>query len=574
MRNRTLGVLDVPIALILILLAGQLTQAEEPRLPLHERIDRLVEAASDGPRASLATDGEFLRRVVLDLAGTIPSAEQARTFLDDPSPYKRQRLIDELLASPGYARRMQYVFDTTLMERRRDQHVPRADWEAFLHRAFAENRPYDQLVLEILAADGSESSKERAPAKFVLDRGADPDLVTRDLGRIFLGRDLQCAQCHDHPLIEDYLQSHYFGIRAFLDRTSLFTEPESGRVMLAEKAEGETTFQSVFRKSVTHTTGPRVLDGTLIAEPELPEAERYVVAPEKDVRSVPTFSRFEQLAPALASDEVTPFARNAVNRLWALLMKRGIYHPLDLDHSDNPPSHPELLDLLTAEFQAMDYDIKAFLRELALTRTYQRSSEPPPSDDEAASDPSRFAVASIAPLSPEQLAWSLMSGLGVVEAQERAVEAQLDHAEGFLCEVCRDDPERLLRHPWIVEQEIHAKLAGNVTAFVRYFGATEGQPDEAVEANVHQALFLSNGGPVQNWVQPSGSNLTAQLQAIDELDVLAERLYLSLLSRRPSAEERAEVVGLLNARGAEGRSAAIRDLAWALITSAEFRFNH
>jgi hypothetical protein len=320
---------------------------------------------------------------------------------------------------------------------------------------------------------------------------------------------------------------------------------------------------------VTHTTGPRVLDGASVAEPELPEEERYVVAPEKDVRSVPTFSRFEQLAEALASDEVEPFARNAANRLWALLMKRGIYHPLDLDHSDNPPSHPELLDLLTAEFRAMDYDLKAFLRELALTRTYQRSSEPPPGGDEAASDPSRFAVALLAPLSPEQLAWSLMRGLGVVEPQEQAVEAQLDHAEAFLCEVCRDDPDRPMRRPWIVEQEVQAKLAGNVAAFARYFGATEGQPDDAVEANVHQALFLSNGGPVQNWVQPSG-----RLQTIDDREVLAEQLYLSLLSRRPSAQERAEVVALLEARGAERRSAAIRDLAWALITSAEFRFNH
>ena len=174
----------------------------------------------------------------------------------------------------------------------------------------------------------------------MLDREADPDLLTRDIGRIFLGRDLQCAQCHDHPLIEDYTQAHYYGIRAFLDRSSLFTDPTSKVVMLAEKAEGETTFQSVFQTSVTHSTAPRVLDAAPIDEPELPEDRRYEVAPEKDVRSVPTFSRFEHLAPALASDAVEPFARTIANRLWALMMKRGLYHPLDLDHARQPAVPP------------------------------------------------------------------------------------------------------------------------------------------------------------------------------------------------------------------------------------------
>lgn len=574
MRPRLLGAYAVLLALRSTIAPGPPAFAEGPDEPLHERVDRLIEAAADGPMAAPATDGEFLRRAYLDLVGMVPTAEEARAFLDDPSPYKRTRLIDRLLASPGYARRMQYVFDVMLLERRRDQHVPRADWEAYLRRSFAENRPYDELVREILSADGSEPAAERAPAKFVLERGAEPDLLTRDIGRIFLGRDLQCAQCHDHPLIEDYKQAHYYGIRAFLDRTSLFTDPKTNAVMLAEKAEGETTFQSVFRKSVTHSTAPRILDGTPIEEPELAEDQRYEVAPEKDVRSIPTFSRFEQLAPALAADAVDPFARTIANRLWALLMKRGLSHPLDLDHGDNPPSHPEVLDLLTVAFREMDYDVKAFLRELALTRTYQRSSEPPPGAAPEVSEPSRFAVAGLEPLSPEQLAWSLMQGLGVVEAQEAAVEADLAQSESFLCELCRADEQRQARRPWVIEERVHDALAGNVTAFVQYFGASEGQPDDSVEANVHQALFLSNGPAVQSWLNPSGSNLTGRLAAIEPAAEVAEPLYLSLLSRRPTPEERVEVTAYLEGRDGEHRSAAIRDLAWALVTSTEFRFNH
>ena len=107
-----------------------------------------------------------------------------------------------------------------LMERRDDTYVPASEWQDFLRRAFAANLPYDQLVTQILSADGTDPTT-RGAAKFYLDRLADPNLLTRDVGRMFLGRDFQCAQCHDHPLIDDYKQAHYYGIFAFLNRTSL-----------------------------------------------------------------------------------------------------------------------------------------------------------------------------------------------------------------------------------------------------------------------------------------------------------------------------------------------------------------
>src|SRR5207247_1645348 len=150
-----------------------------------------------------ASDAEFLRRVYLDLAGTIPTADEARAFLADTDPSKREKLIDRLLASPAYARRMAQHFDVVLMERRPDSKVPRAAWEEYLRTAFAENRPYDALAREILSADGVDA-KTRPAAKFYLDRGFEPNLVTRDISRVFLGRNLQCAQCHDHPLIDAF----------------------------------------------------------------------------------------------------------------------------------------------------------------------------------------------------------------------------------------------------------------------------------------------------------------------------------------------------------------------------------
>jgi len=255
-------------------------------LPLHEQIDRLIEARlettlsarSQGP-AALATDAEFVRRIWLDLAGMIPPADAARAFLDDPSPYKRLRLIDRLLESPSYARRMQQVFDVLWMERRRDQYVPAKAWQAFLYQVFAENRPYDAIVRTILAADGTDPAS-RAPAKFLLDREADPHTLTRDVGRLFLGVDLTCCQCHDHPLIDGYKQAHYYGLFAFLNRTVLIKDAKAGAV-LGEKAEGDVTFSSVFKKKTAYRTGPRVLDGPPLPEASPPKGQEYLVRPDK-----------------------------------------------------------------------------------------------------------------------------------------------------------------------------------------------------------------------------------------------------------------------------------------------------
>src|SRR5262249_43002731 len=154
----------------------------------------------------------------------------------DSAKDKREKLIDKLLASPGYARRMAWFFDVTLMERGKDTRVPRAAWEAYLLSVCMENKAYDVFVRELLSNAGSDP-KTRAAAKFFLDRDMEPHLVTKDIARIFLGRNMQCAQCHDHPVIDDYKQNDYYGIQAFLSRSFLFPNPNAPTAVLAEKAE-------------------------------------------------------------------------------------------------------------------------------------------------------------------------------------------------------------------------------------------------------------------------------------------------------------------------------------------------
>ncbi|MGO9921166.1 MAG: DUF1549 domain-containing protein [Isosphaeraceae bacterium] len=586
------GVAPLALAAGVIVPLAALCRAQESgsapvAMPLHERIDRLIETQLErglpGPNrapAAPATDSEFLRRVWLDLAGVIPPAEEARAFLDDPSPYKRARLIDRLLESPLHARRMQQVFDTLWMERRPDLHVPAPAWRAFLYQAFNENQPYDELVRAVLGADGTDP-RTRGAARFSLDREADPHTLARDVGRLFLGVDLTCCQCHDHPLIDGYKQAYYYGLFAFLNRTVLVTEPAAGGAVLGEKAEGDVQFASVFKKKVIRRTGPRVLDGPPLPEPKIPAGQEYLVPPDKDgkVRPVPVSGRRNRLAASIASSDVPAFSRNVVNRIWALLLGRGIVHPVDLHHPDNPPSHPELLDLLAREFVAMKFDLRAFLRELTLTRAYQRSSEAPPDSSPGLDDPAGFAVAALRPLSPEQLAWSTMQGLGIVAATRALVIHQLEDHDPRIREILAGDPKRRALRVRLVEDSVYGKLEPSVGPFVRLFGGVAGQPQTGSEGSstVDQALFITNGEPIRSWLNPQGGFLVERLMALPDSSSVAELLYLSLLSRRPTSEERAEAAGYLARRTREQpreRTSALRELVWSLIASTEFRFNH
>jgi hypothetical protein len=538
--------------------------AEEP---LHQRIDVAIEASLDRSPAAVASDEEFLRRAWLDLAGTVPPVDEARQFLTDPSDDKRERLIDELLDSPLFVRRMATFLDIMLMQRRPDKHVPSAEWEQFLLESVAQNKPYDQLVREILSADGA-TDETRAAARFYLDREVEPNLLTRDIGRLLLGRDMQCAQCHDHPLVDGYKQEHYYGLLAFVSRSYLFTDKKLKKSFLAEKGEGDVSYKSVFDPGKgTVNTGPHVIDAALLSEPKFAKGQEYYVAPGKDTMPVPKYSRREQLAEAITASP--DFSRNMANRLWAWMMGRGLVDPVDMHHADNPPSHPELLELLTAQFAAMQFDMKRLLRELALTQTYQRSSQRPESMSQSDAEPARFAVAPLKPLTAEQLAWSLMEASGQVAPLRDSQRAQLQ-ADDRLAAILSIDPKRRQLSESLVERHIHDKLKGNVSQFVAIYGSSPGENESGFEATVQQALFVSNGPLVQGWIK---SGLAPRLARLDDVHELADELYLSTLSRLPDDEERLAVTEYLIRQGSS-RAAAIEEMAWALLASTEFSFNH
>ncbi|HMC11634.1 MAG TPA: DUF1549 domain-containing protein, partial [Pirellulaceae bacterium] len=335
------------VLMLATLLAGISAQLFAQAPPLHTRIDELVAQAHVGPVAPPASDAEFARRIYLDLTGMVPSSQELAAFVADASADKSAKLIDQLLASPRYVRHMANVFDVMWMERRQDKHVPAAEWQQYLYDSFAANKPYDQLAREVLSSDGADPAT-RPAAKFFLDREAEPNLMTRDIGRIFFGRDYQCNQCHNHPLIDDYLQPDYYGLYAFVSRTQLFTGNDK-KVVLMDKADGEVSYQSVFDPTAKGITYPRVPGGKQVEEPKFNPGEEYVVAPAKEVRHVPKYSRRMQLAAQIVPTN-KPFNRNIANRLWGQMLGRALVEPVEFQYAANPPSNPQLLEVLADEF--------------------------------------------------------------------------------------------------------------------------------------------------------------------------------------------------------------------------------
>jgi hypothetical protein len=365
----------IPMLLAAALALAALPATAQDQPPLHERIDQLVEAAAVGPTAPACSDADFVRRVYLDLTGVIPTPDETRAFLSDQAPDKRAKLIDALLASPAFNRHMTLTLDVMLMERRTDKTNLLKPWRAYLLTSIAANKPLDQLYRELLAADGADAAL-RPAARFSLNREAEPNLMTRDIGRLAFGMDLQCAQCHDHPLIDDYYQADYYGLFAFVQRTSLFNDAKNKQLLLGEKADGEASFKSVFTGNAADGVRPQLPKGAVLyVEPTFAKGDEYVSAPAKDVRGVPKFSRRGALAGMIA--ESHEFRRNLANRLWAFMFGRGIVHPVDFHHAANPPAHPEVLTLLANELKASGYSLRTTLRELALTRAYQRSCDAP-----------------------------------------------------------------------------------------------------------------------------------------------------------------------------------------------------
>ena len=509
--------------------------------PLHQRVDALIaKAAGDAPVAERTTDAEFIRRIYLDFAGTIPTAGEVRDFLADP---QRTELIDRLIADERFPQRMADAFHVILMERRGTEQ----EWRQFLTDAFAANRPWDEIVRQILNPEFKDEQL-RGAGYFITQRltksGQQPTDypgLTRDVGRLFMGVDLQCAQCHRHLTVKDYRQVEFNGLFNVYQNLKLQRpNKEFKTAWVSENAmEKKYEFVSVFTEK-RGETGPRIPFGKEIEIQKYEGKEKWIVEPTRLNRNagVPRFSPLREIANGVAHPDNSFFARNLANRVWHLMIGRGLVEPLDLMHSKNPPSHPELLDLLEKEIVAHKFDLRWLMRELALTKTYQRTSRLVAEVSEG-----KFTVAKERPVSAEQMLNAFLTATGEFD---RVVNGKQS----------KDDPG-------------HEELR---KAFHAAFANAPKVPELEVNPGLRGALFLSNSDLVQWSLQSREGNLIHQLTSMDPTAGI-EHLYLSVLSRKPAHDETKIAAAYLKKRSANPER-AWRNLVWSLLSSIEFQTNH
>ena len=533
--------------------------AQESDTQLRNIIDAEILAGQEstvGSPTEASDDYTFARRISMDLTGRPLTVPALQAFIANPDADKREQLIDRLLAIPQYARHMQYKFDVLLMQRLPKKHIAPDEFAEFLRQSFFDNKPHDQLVLEILTADGSDKSS-RAASRFLLDRELKREETVRVIGQVFLGRDLQCAQCHDHPQIDDYFQQHYYGLAAFLKRSYLFTDPKSKLVSIGDKIDGDVTYTSVFTGE-DGKTQPRMLTLNELSDPPV-DKEPYETKPDKTNRGVPKYNRRLQLGPSMISDENSAFRLNVTNRIWAHLMGQGFVEPLDLFHEANAASHPALLQTLADALRDHKYDLKYLYKEIAMSKSYQRSSY---WDGDKMPAANKYYNASIKPLSPEQFAWTLLQSLGEVQKQTKAAQASLLSKD-------KEFAAATAAGQVLLEAQVTKAVKVPLDEIIAVFASQNTSLKFTASAN--HALYLINGPAIAARLTPGGGYLIDELIASEDNAKMIEKLYLHMYSRKPLAVE-SNLAQEFIANAGDAKLLAVQELMRTLMCSAEYRF--
>ncbi|MBM3971414.1 MAG: DUF1549 domain-containing protein [Planctomycetes bacterium] len=471
-----------------------------------------------------APDHTFLRRVFIDIIGRAPTADEAKQFLDDPSPNKRETLVDHLLAQPDYAEHWANKWADLL--RPNPYHVgikSVLNYDAWIRDAFRKNKPYDQFVRELVSAKGS--TWRNGSTNMFRDK-RQPEELTTIVSQLFLGIRLECAKCHHHPF-EKWAQDDFYSFAAYFGQIGRkgtgISAPISGSeefIFTGGKA------RTVLHPQTQKAMEPRPLFGN---SPALP--------PEADPRDV--------LAAWITSRDNSFFAQVMVNRVWTDLMERGLVEPVDDLRASNPPSNGPLLEALGADFRDNGYDIKKLIRRITTSHVYGLSSVP---NDRNSSDTRNYSRHYRQRLRGEVLLDSISQITGTTDTFAASA------------------PGTRAKELWTVRIE---------SLFLDAFGRPDENQDppceRTSEPTVVQVLHLMNSENLYSKVT-TDSGVAAQL-AKTELapTAVVESLYLSIYSRRPSEAESKAAIALFAAEGAVRRQ-VIEDLMWALLNTPEFVF--
>lgn len=508
-----------------------------PRIPRNNFIDEHVFEKLRKFRilpSDLASDSEFLRRVCLDLTGTLPPPERVREFLASADPRKRQELIDALIASPEFVDywtfRFADLFRVSIFANGLSPKGMAEYWEWIRHN-IETNRPYDEVARQRISAEGYKPpSRHFLPYNQI---GSPADTMAEEV-RVFMGRRLDCAQCHNHPY-ENWSQDQFWGMAAFFSR--MF---RMGQVV------------------VDHPTnmdlGTKDVGGSMeLLHPRTKAFVRPAVLDDSPLAVTPAGNPRQELARWMTSHSY--FAEAAANRIWGHFFARGLVDPVDDFRSTNPPTHPELLAALAADFRDHGYNLRHLMKTIVSSRTYQISREPNLTNREDVTNYSRSLSRG---LDAEVLLDAVADVTGIPEAFSTAITdgAIVGQAPAGTRAVQLRDPDTFY------------------SRFLELYGrANRGAiPERNNRPNLSQALHVLAGATYVDRLGLPNSRLAKLLQSGATDEAIFTEFYLAALSRPPAADEVRELKAILARRG--DRETGLREFVWALLSSREFAENH
>ncbi len=487
------------------------------------------------PPSPGSTDGEFLRRAHLDTLGLLPSAEDVRSFLHDPSADKRDRLIDRLLQRPEFVDYWAYKWsDLLLVNSKNLKPAPARAYFAWIREQVERNRPWDEFARELVTSTGS--TFEHGGGNFFLLHD-DPRALAETITQVFMGMSVGCAKCHNHPS-EKWTNDDYYALANLFARVRAKNGDREGERILVSLPSGELTQPRTGRPQK-----PRPLDGTAL---ELSS----------------TTDRRQHLAEWLTSPKNPYFARAIVNRLWANFYGVGLVDRTDDLRVSNPPTNEPLLAQAAEFLIRQKYDLKALMREILRSETYQRSSEPLPSN---AADTRFYARYYPRRLMAEVILDAYSQVTGVPTEFKRLT------GNGDTFQINYPSGTRALQLP-------DSQIAS-------YFLKNFGKPDRtqtcecerSAEPSVAQVLHLANGVTLNEKLHAEKSRITLLASNLAEASMAGAALdeaYLGTLARLPTERERTQLNHLLSETPATARRGLLEDIYWALLSSKEFLFTH
>ncbi|MFO0950775.1 MAG: DUF1549 domain-containing protein [Isosphaeraceae bacterium] len=473
------------------------------------------------------TDAEFIRRASIDVIGTLPTAEEVRTFVADKDPNKRAKLVDALLERPEYASFFAIKWADILRNKREgkeDYARGTFNFYDWIRDSLSRNVPYDRFVRSILAASGTPDT---APPVVWYRKLKAADAFVDDTAQVFLGMRLQCAKCHHHPF-EKWGQDDYYGFAAFFARIGRKPDPKSQQL-------GRTEESVIFASRTGSVTHPKT--GKTMTPKGL-GSEVLTVPSHVDPR--------QKLVDWMADPRNPYFARAVVNRYWSHFFGRGVVEPMDDLRQTNPPSNPELLDGLADDFVKHGYDLKHLVRTICTSRTYGLSSVP---NETNAKDKQSFARHYPKRLSAEVL----LDGISRVTAVPTAFNG-------------------LPAGTRAIELPDESVASSFLDTFGRPKRDTPCECERVSDASLGQSLMLLNSAEVQSKLSAGGGR--AELLARDPRPDAekVEELFWGAFGRAPSSGETASALNHL-AKLKDRRREAFEDILWALINAKEFQFN-